>query len=89
MKELGCRKESIKRRKGKKYMLLDITNDKREDVSNIIAGMRRPTIIPLTNKEWGAIHTVINENEIWKKISQLKKIGAEDILILSLENLIL
>ena len=89
IKELEFRIESIIRSKGKKYMLLNIPNNKIEDVINIIPGMKSPTIIPLTNKDWSAIHTVINENEIWEKISQLKKIGAEDILILSLENLIL
>ena len=51
--------------------------------------MKSPTLLPLADKNWSAIHTVIDEEDIWEKCYQLKKIGAEDILILSLEKMIL
>ena len=50
--------------------------------------MKSPTILPLAQEGWSSIHVVINERELWSKIEQLKAIGAEDILVLSLEKMI-
>ena len=54
----------------------------------ILPGMKSPTILPLAQEGWSSIHVVINERELWSKIEQLKAIGAEDILVLSLEKMI-
>ena len=70
-------------------MLLNIPNSKIDEAIRIIPGIKSPTIIPLKSNDWSAIHIVVNENEIWDKISQLKNIGAEDILVLSLDNIII
>ena len=51
--------------------------------------MKSPTLLPLADKKWSAIHAVIDEELIWEKTEQLKEIGAEDILILSMEKMIL
>lgn len=87
--DLLFRFESIKRSRGKKYILVNIPNDKIKEALTIIPSMKSPTLLPLADKNWSAIHTVIDEEDIWEKCYQLKKIGAEDILILSLEKMIL
>ena len=87
--DLLFRFESVKRSRGKKYILVNIPNDKIEEALKIIPSMKSPTLLPLADKNWSAIHTVVDEDQIWDKCYQLKKIGAEDILILSLEKMIL
>lgn len=87
--DLLFRFESVKRSRGKKYILVNIPNDKIKEALTIIPSMKSPTLLPLADKNWSAIHTVIDEEDIWEKCYQLKKIGAEDILILSLEKMIL
>lgn len=87
--QLIFRFESILRSRGKKYILVNIPNEKIEEALKIIPSMKSPTLLPLADKKWSAIHTVIDEDLIWEKTEQLKKIGAEDILILSLEKMIL
>ena len=87
--DLLFRFESVKRSRGNKYILVNIPNDKIKEALTIIPSMKSPTLLPLADKNWSAIHTVIDEEDIWEKCYQLKKIGAEDILILSLEKMIL
>ena len=77
------------RSRGKKYMLVNVPNDRIEDALKIIPSMKSPTLLPLADKGWSAIHAVIDEADVWEKADALKKIGAEDILILSMEKLIL
>ncbi len=87
--QLIFRFEAILRSKGKKYMLVNIPNNKIDQALQIIPCMKSPTLLPLADKEWSAIHAVVDEDQIWEKTEQLKKIGAEDILILSMEKMIL
>lgn len=87
--QLIFRFEAILRSKGKKYMLINIPNDKIDLALQITPCMKSPTVLPLADKGWSALHTVVDEDVIWEKIEQLKKIGAEDILILSMDKLIL
>lgn len=89
VQELIFRFESVKRSRGKKYILVNVPNDKIEQALQILPSMKSPTLLPLADKKWSAIHTVVNEHEVWEKSAQLKAIGAEDILILSLEKMIL
>lgn len=87
--ELIFRFEAIIRSKGKKYILVNIPNDKIEEALEILPCMKSPTLLPLADKNWSAMHAVIDEDDIWEKSRQLKEIGAEDILILSMEKMIL
>ena len=89
LEEFMFRLESVMLSKGKKYMLVNIPNDKVEEALEIIPSMKSPTLLPLADKEWSAIHAVVEDDDLWKKSVQLKKIGAEDILVLSLEKVIL
>ncbi|MEG1553605.1 MAG: ATP phosphoribosyltransferase [Rikenellaceae bacterium] len=89
MSQLIFRFESVERSRGKKYLLLNIENTHIEAALKLLPGMKSPTLLPLAQEGWSSIHTVIDEDLLWTKIEKLKKIGAEDILVLSLEKMIL
>ena len=87
--QLLFRIEAVERSRGMKYVLLNLPHEKIDEAIRILPGMKSPTILPLAQEGWSSIHVVINERELWDKIEQLKAIGAEDILVLSLEKMIL
>ncbi len=87
--QLLFRFESVERSKGQKYILLNIPNDNINDALSILPSMKSPTLLPLAQPGWSSIHAVVSQKLIWDKIEQLKKIGAEDILVLSLEMMVL
>ncbi len=81
--------EAIERSRGLKYVLLNIPNDMIEEAIRILPGMKSPTLLPLAQEGWSSLHSVINEKELWNRIECLKAIGAEDILVLTMEKMIL
>lgn len=85
LSQLLFRIEAVERSRGMKYVLLNLPHEKIDEAIRILPGMKSPTILPLAQEGWSSIHVVINERELWDKIEQLKAIGAEDILVLSLE----
>ncbi len=86
--QLISRFEAVERSRGMKYMLLNLPQEKIEDATNILPGMRSPTILPLAQQGWCSIHVVVEEKDLWSKIEKLKSIGAEGILILSLDKIL-
>lgn len=86
--QLISRFEAVERSRGMKYMLLNLPEEKIEDATNILPGMRSPTILPLAQQGWCSIHVVVEEKDLWSKIEKLKSIGAEGILILSLDKIL-
>lgn len=86
--ELLFRFEAILRSVGQKYVLFNIPNDLVERAIQILPSLKSPTLLPLAQKGWSSMHTVIAEDELWTIISQLKSLGAEDILVLSLDKII-
>ncbi len=88
LNQILFRIESVERSRGMKYVLLNLPEEKIEAVTKILPGMKSPTVLPLAQKGWSSIHVVINEKELWGKIEELKAIGAEDILVLSLEKMV-
>lgn len=88
LNQLLFRFEAVERSKGMKYVLMNLPHSKIEEVIALLPGMKSPTILPLAQEGWSSIHVVINERELWGKIEQLKAVGAEDILVLSLEKMI-
>ena len=86
--QLLFRIEAVERSRGMKYVLLNLPHEKIPEAIRILPGMKSPTILPLAQEGWSSIHAVINEKELWTKIERLKAIGAEDILVLSLEKMI-
>jgi ATP phosphoribosyltransferase len=74
--------------RGIKYVLMNLPYEAVEKAAAILPGIKSPTILPLQQKGWCSMHVAINENELWNKIESLKTLGAEDILVLSLEKMI-
>ena len=88
VEELMFRFESVIDSRGKKYILMNIPTDAVDQAVQIIPAMRSPTIMPLAQEGWCSMHSVVEEKDIWNKIKALKEIGAEGILVLSLEKMI-
>jgi ATP phosphoribosyltransferase len=86
--ELVFRIESVEKGKGKKYILLNTPNEKLEQIIKVLPGMTSPTIMPLAREGWSSLHSVIDESQFWEVIGNLKRNGAEGILVLPIENMI-
>jgi len=87
--KLIFRLKSVNAAKNAKYMLLNAPTDKVDDICTVLPGMKSPTVLPLKNTGWSSIHTVINEDEFWDKIDKLKELGAQGILVVPIEKMIL
>ena len=87
--KLLFRFEAVARSAGMKYLLMNLPQSAVEEASQILPTMKSPTIMPLALKGWCAMHSVVRECDLWDKIDRLKAIGAEGILVLSVEKLIL
>ena len=72
-----------------KYILLNAPNKSLEKIIDILPGMKSPTVLPLAESGWSSIHSVVRENEFWKIIDELKKCGAEGILVIPIEKMVL
>ncbi len=81
--------ESVKKAKKYKYVLLNAPNTQMENIIAILPGMKSPTIVPLATAGWSSLHTVIEEADFWNLIDQLKVLGAEGILVMPIEKMIL
>jgi ATP phosphoribosyltransferase len=81
--------KSVLEARNNKYILLNAPNDKLNDIVKLLPGMRSPTILPLAESGWSSVHSVINENDFWDKIDALKKHGAQGILIVPIEKMVL
>lgn len=73
----------------KKYVLMNAPSDKVKDIVNLLPGIKSPTILPLATEGWTSIHTVIDQKHFWEIVGQLKAAGAEGILVLPIEKMIL
>ena len=82
------RLESATVSRGKKYILMNISQDAVDKATAILPAMRSPTVMPLASEGWCSLHSVVDEDELWDKISQLKAIGAEGILVLNIDKII-
>ncbi len=71
-----------------KYILLNAPNENLAKIISILPGMRSPTVLPLAEKNWSSVHSVINENDFWEVVENLKTQGAEGILVLSIDQMI-
>jgi ATP phosphoribosyltransferase len=86
--KLLFRIEAVQKAKNNKYILMNCPNEAIEKITNVIPGMKSPTIIPLARKGWSSLHSVVDENDFWEKIDQLKSFGAEGILVVPIEKMI-
>lgn len=87
--ELIFRINSVQKAEGKKYILLNAPNDKLNEIIKLLPGMKSPTVLPLAETGWSSIHSVIAEKEFWEIIGKLKALGAEGILVIPIEKMIL
>ncbi len=89
LSQLLFRIQTVLRAKNSKYVLMNVPNDKIEAVSALLPVLRSPTILPLAEKGWSSLHSVIEEDKFWKVIDQLKIAGAEGILIVPVDKMVL
>jgi ATP phosphoribosyltransferase len=89
LSRLVFRIEAVRRSSNTKYILMNVPNDKITEVTNILPVLKSPTIIPLVEEGWSSLHSVIEEKRFWEVIDQLKNAGAEGILIVPIEKMIL
>lgn len=87
--ELLFRIEAVKNAEDKKYVLMNVPTDRLNDIIDVLPGMKSPTVMPLATPGWNSVHTVIDEKSFWQIISRLKELGAEGILVLPVEKMIL
>ncbi|MBP6231119.1 MAG: ATP phosphoribosyltransferase [Paludibacteraceae bacterium] len=88
LNELLFRFNAYKNAEGKKYIILNVSNDKIAAVCKLLPGMKSPTVTPLEQEGWSSLHSVIEEKTFWDIISQLKALGAEGILVVPIEKMI-
>ncbi len=89
LEELLFRIEAVKNAEDKKYVLMNVPSDKLQDVINVLPGAKSPTVMPLATEGWNSVHTVIDEKSFWEIISKLKELGAQGILVIPIEKMIL
>lgn len=87
--ELIFRIEAVQTAENKKYILLNAPEDKLQEIFDILPGMRSPTVTPLATKGWCSVQSVIEDKRFWEVISKLKVAGAEGIIVLPIEKMIL
>lgn len=87
--ELLFRIQAVQQAENKKYVLMNVPNENIQAIVNELPGMKSPTIMPLANEGWSSLHTVIDEKRFWEIIGRLKGLGAEGILVLPIEKMIL
>ncbi len=88
LEQLLFRIEAVQSAKNNKYILLNCPNEAIPKITSVLPGMRSPTILPLGEPGWSSVHSVVNENDFWQKIDQLKSFGAEGILVIPIEKMI-
>ena len=80
--------QSVKKAKNNKYILLNAPNNKLKEIIGLLPGMKSPTVLPLAEEGWSSVHSVLNENDFWEIIEQLKAAGAQGILVVPIEKMI-
>lgn len=89
LNELLFRIEAVKAAEDKKYVLMNIPTEKLDEIIEVLPGMKSPTVMPLAQEGWSSVHTVLDQKCFWEIIGKLKALGAEGILVLPIEKMIL
>ena len=89
LEKIQFRIKSVLKGRESKYILLNAPNDKLPEIIKLLPGMRSPTVMPLAEKGWSSVHTVISKNTFWEIIDELKSKGAEGILVCPIEKMVL
>ncbi|MBC7508862.1 MAG: ATP phosphoribosyltransferase [Ferruginibacter sp.] len=86
--KLLLRINAVKTAKNNKYILLNAPNNQLKNISGLLPGIKSPTIVPLAEEGWSSVQSVVNENDFWEVIEKLKAFGAEGIIVLPIEKMI-
>ena len=89
LEKLLFRIQAVKKAKNNKYVLLNAPNDNLEKIISLLPGMKSPTVLPLAEAGWSSVHSVLNENDFWDIIESLKAAGAQGILVVPIEKMII
>jgi ATP phosphoribosyltransferase len=89
LEKLLFRIRSVRKARHTKYILLNAPNVKLNEIISLLPGMKSPTVLPLAEPGWSSVHSVVNENEFWEIIEKLKEAGAQGILVVPIEKMIL
>lgn len=89
LEKIQFRIQSVLKGRNSKYVLLNAPNNKVDSIINLLPGMKSPTVLPLAEKGWSSIHSVIDKDKFWDVIDELKANGAQGILVCPIENMVL
>ncbi len=87
--DLLFRIKAVQAAKSNKYILLNAPNENLEEIIKVIPGMKAPTVMPLAEEGWSSVHSVLSENQFWEVIDKLKELGAQGILVIPIEKMII
>jgi ATP phosphoribosyltransferase len=87
--KLLFRLNAVMSAKSNKYVVLNAPNHAIEAIANVLPGMKSPTVVPLATEGWSAIHSVLSEDKFWEVIDDLKAAGAQGILVVPIEKMII
>ena len=88
LEKLLFRIRSVRKARHTKYILLNAPNDHLKEIISLLPGMKSPTVLPLAEPGWSSVHSVVNENDFWEIIEKLKMAGAQGILVVPIEKMI-
>lgn len=89
LNRLQFRIQSVLKGRQFKYILLNAPNDRLQEIIDVIPGMKSPTVLPLAQEGWSSVHSVIQKNEFWEIIDDLKMKGAQGILVCPIDNMVI
>jgi ATP phosphoribosyltransferase len=87
--KLLFRIRAVRKARNNKYILLNAPNESLDKIIGLLPGMKSPTVLPLAEAGWSSVHSVLNENEFWEIIEKLKEAGAQGILVVPIEKMII
>lgn len=88
LSQLLFRMDAVRKSRNNKYILLNAPNENLENIIRILPGMKSPTVLPLAEQGWSSVHSVVNEQDFWQIIEKLKENGAQGILVIPIEKMI-
>lgn len=89
LNQLLFRIRAVRKAKNNKYVLLNAPNNSLDKIISLLPGMKSPTVLPLAEEGWSSVHSVLSEDEFWEKIEKLKEAGAQGILVVPIEKMII
>ncbi len=89
LEQFRFRIQSVLKARQNKYVLMNVPNDRLDDIIALLPGMRSPTVLPLAEEGWSSVHTVIGRERFWEVLDQVRKVGAEGILVCPIEKMVI